>query len=228
MIPDFNISIEVIFLLATIATLIFFYYSNNRPKVITTIISLWAVLHCILAYNGFYNNSTAIPPRFVFLLGPVILIMSYVLLSKHLSKIIDKRNIKVSTFLHTVRIPVEITLYYLFLAEMVPELMTFEGRNFDILAGITAPIIGFLYLKNKISNKILLVWNWICLLLVLFILVNGLLSAELPIQQFAFDQPNKALEYFPFILLPGVVVPIVVYTHITDIIKLRRKIKINT
>ncbi len=118
----------------------------------------------------------------------------------------------------------EIVLLQLFIHKMIPELMTFEGRNFDIIMGITAPIINFLYIKKWLGKKGLLGWNMIGLCLILFILVNGLLSAELPFQQFGFEQPNKAVTYFPFVLLPATVVPIVVWTHLTDIIKLIKKI----
>jgi len=107
--------------------------------------------------------------------------------------------------------------------DMVPELMTFEGRNFDILAGLTAPLITWLLYKKKISDKGFIFWNVLSLCLVSFILLNGLLSAELPFQQFAFDQPNKAVAYFPYILLPAIIVPIVIYTHVTDIILLSQK-----
>lgn len=120
--------------------------------------------------------------------------------------------------MHTVRLPVEIVLFGLFIYQMVPELMTFEGRNYDIIMGITAPIIGILLLKKRISKKALLIWNILGLFLVTFILVNGVLSAELPFQQFAFDQPNRGLNYFPFVLLPATIVPIVVWTHISDIL----------
>jgi hypothetical protein len=215
--------INVLFLLITALTIVLFYYSNGKPKKTLVIILAWSVLQSVLAYVGFYENMSTIPPRFTLVLLPVIVLISYVLLSKNREEIIANRNIKISTFLHVIRIPVEIVLLYLFFYKMLPQLATFEGRNFDILSGITAPIIGFLYLKNRIGNKVLIVWNVICLGLVLFILVNGILSAELFFQQFAFDQPNKAVKYFPFILLPAVVVPIVVYTHIVDIMKLRRE-----
>lgn len=66
------------------------------------------------------------------------------------------------------------------------------------------------------------------LCLVSFILVNGVLSVETPFQQFAFGQPNRALAYFPFILLPAAIVPIVIFTHITDIIKIRREMRHNS
>jgi len=146
-------------------------------------------------------------------------------LPKQQKWIFEKRNTKISTFLHVVRLPVELVLYALFIHKMVPELMTFEGRNYDILMGITAPIMGWLLLKNIVTKYILLLWNMIGLVLVLFILVNGILSAELPFQQFGFDQPNRGIMYFPFILLPATVVPIVIWTHLSDSIKLIKEIK---
>ena len=133
---------------------------------------------------------------------------------------LSKRDVRLSTLLHTVRLPIEIILFKLYLNKTIPQLMTFEGRNFDIVIGITAPIVGYLYLKKRISKIKLIAWNIIGIFFVCFILINGILSSELPFQQFAFDQPNRAVNFFPFTLLPAVIIPIVIWTHITDIIKL--------
>jgi hypothetical protein len=104
--------------------------------------------------------------------------------------------------------------------------MTFEGRNFDILSGITAPIIAYWCFKSqKPKYKILLLWNFICLGLLINIVINGLLSAPLPFQQFAFDQPNVALMYFPFVWLPCCVVPIVLISHLASIRKILFELK---
>jgi len=226
MIEELPIWIEILFLVTCFITIAFFYYANGKPKIATTLIILWSVAHSILAYSGFYLNTAAIPPRFILVLLPTILIIAYSLISKkHRNNILSKKNIQLSTFLHTIRLPIEIVLFQLFVYKMIPELATFEGRNFDIIAGITAPIVGFLFLKKWISKKLLLGWNVLGLILVLFILFNGILSAETPFQQFGFEQPNKAIGYFPFIILPATIVPIVVWTHLSDIVKLVNAIK---
>ena len=222
MIKDLPIWVNLLFLLGVFYTIYFLYLSNGRSKKLLVSIVLWTSIQSILAYTGFYLVMDTTVPRFAFVLLPTILFIGYALLPAQIEWMHRHRDLNKSTFLHTVRIVVEIVLLYLFFYKMVPQLMTFEGRNFDILAGLTAPIIGYLFLKNKIGLNALLIWNFIGLCLVLFILINGLLSAELPIQQFGFDQPNRAITYFPFILLPAVVVPIVIYTHITDIIQIRR------
>jgi len=206
-------------------TVILFYYSNGKPKLLTLLLILWSTIHSLLAFNGFYENTIVTPPRFALVLIPSVFVIIFGLLSKRKEWFLRARETSISTFLHTVRLPVEIVLYGLFINEMVPELMTFEGRNYDIIMGITAPIIGILFLRGSIGRKSLLIWNFIGLVLVLFILINGILSSELPFQQFGFDQPNRAIIYFPFILLPATVVPIVVWTHLSDIIKLRKELR---
>lgn len=216
--------INLVFLATTMITIGLFHIANNRPWKVTSVIIILAILQSILSYVGFYQKNDGFPPRFVLLLLPSIAMIIYGLRKDSLAWLEKHRNQQWSTFLHIVRIPVEIILLFLFMHDMIPELMTFEGRNFDILAGLTAPIMVFLLAKNKLSRRALAAWNVICLCLVSFIVVNALLSAELPFQQFAFDQPNKAIIYFPFALLPAIIVPIVIHTHISDFILQRRKV----
>ena len=217
--------IALTFIVTCLLTIGLFHFSNGKPKRLTLLIIIWSVIQSILAYIGFYQITDTIPPRFGLVLIPTTFLIIYGLLPRQQRWFLKQRETKISTFLHSVRLPVEIVLFGLFTHKMIPELMTFEGRNYDILMGITAPIIGYLFMVQKASKKTLLVWNIIGLILVLFILFNGILSSELPFQQFGFEQPNRGINYFPFVLLPATIVPIVIWTHLSDIIKLKKEIK---
>jgi Na+/pantothenate symporter len=110
--------------------------------------------------------------------------------------------------------------------------MTFAGWNYDIVAGATAPIATVLsFTKRKVVRaSLLLGWNILALLLLGNIVVTAVLSAEVPFQLLAFDQPNRAVTYFPFNLLPSVIVPIVLFAHLASIRKLwiqRKEERIN-
>jgi hypothetical protein len=99
--------------------------------------------------------------------------------------------------------------------------MTFEGRNFDILAGLTAPVVAYFgFVKSRLSNRFMVMWNVISLLLLLNIVINAILSAPFRFQQFAFDQPNIAVMYFPFVWLPCFIVPVVLFSHLVLIKRL--------
>ena len=55
------------------------------------------------------------------------------------------------------------------------------------------------------------------------IVINAILSSPFPLQQFAFDQPNIAILYFPFSWLPTFVVPVVLFCHLASIRQLLKK-----
>ncbi|TPN86132.1 hypothetical protein FHK87_12730 [Aquimarina algicola] len=210
-------SITIFFVFTTIVTLFWFYQSSKSKKVII-VVFVWMIIAGVLGFLGFYRTQNVTPPRFVFLLAPGLLFVIFSLLTKRGKRFSDKQNVKYLTLLHTIRIPVEIVLYYLFLVGYIPDLMTFEGYNYDIVSGLSAPIIYYaVYVKKWMGRKGLLIWNFVCLGLLINILTIAVLSAQTPIQQLAFDQPNIGVTYFPFVWLPTIIVPIVLYSHLVSI-----------
>jgi hypothetical protein len=131
------------------------------------------------------------------------------------SRFLERLELKNLALVHIVAIPVEIVLYWLFLNKTIPKLMTFEGGNFDILSGLSAPFFWYFgFIKQSLSRTVLISWNLVCLGLLLNVVVIAVLSIPTPFQQFGFDQPNIALGHFPFFLLPGCIVPLVMLAHI--------------
>jgi hypothetical protein len=217
-VPDY---VGLSFLATTLLTIWLFFRATNYSKLSLGIIISWAILHSLFALSGFYLEISVIPPRILLSLLPIFIFIGILFNTQKGKAFIDSLSIEKLTLLHIVRVPVEIVLYWLFLYKAIPEIMTFEGRNFDILAGITAPIIYyFLFVKKSMNKKMILGWNIICLLLLINIVINGILASPVPFQQFAFDQPNIALIYFPFNLLPSVVVPLVLLSHLVTIRRL--------
>ncbi|QDW24982.1 hypothetical protein FFJ24_009245 [Pedobacter sp. KBS0701] len=215
------LSLYLLFVLTALLTLILFFRAAGFSKGLISIFSLWLIIQSILSISGFYQVTNLMPPRFILLILPPIILIVITFLTKNGKNFIARLDIGKLTILHIIRIPVELTLYWLFLHKAVPEVMTFEGRNFDILCGITAPLVYYFgYVKNVLNKKVLLAWNIICLLLLVNIVSTALLSAPFPTQQIAFSQPNIALLYFPFTLLPGLIVPIVLFSHLVSIRKL--------
>lgn len=209
------------FLATTLLTIWLFFRATNYSKQSLRIIISWAILHSLFALIGLYLDISAIPPRILLSLLPIFIIIGRLFNTQNGKAFVDSLSLEKLTLLHIVRVPVEIVLYWLFLYGAIPELMTFEGRNFDILAGITAPIVYyFVFIKKSMSKKMLLGWNIVCLLLLINIVVNAILSSPVPFQKFAFEQPNIAILYFPFNLLPSVVVPLVLFSHLVAIRRL--------
>lgn len=212
-----------LFIVTTFLSLWFFYKASNSKLAIFLLLA-WVAIQAIVTQSNFYLNTNSIPPRFLLLVGPPLLLIIFMVNSSNGKTFIDNLDARWLTYLHVVRVPVEITLYFLFVSSLVPELMTFEGKNFDILSGLTAPLIAYFgYNQKKLSKTLLLTWNFLCMALLVNIVTTAVLSAPFPFQQLAFDQPNVGVFYFPFSWLPGVVVPLVLFSHLVCIRQLLRK-----
>ena len=229
MIVNLPAYVSAIFGFTTFATVILFVWAiknsaaeQTQKKAMPIFIGLviWLVIQMLFSLTNLYNtNTNSFPPKILMagVLPPLFTIMLLFATAKG-RKFIDTLPLKNLTYLHTIRMPVELVLYWHFLAKSIPELMTFEGRNFDFISGLTAPIVAYLvFTKQKLSRNVLLIWNFLCLGLLLNIVLNALLAAPSPIQQFAFEQPNVAILNFPFSWLPTVIVPIVLFAHLASI-----------
>lgn len=216
--------IPVTFGLTTILTIWLFYRAARRSVSTLVLIIIWLILQSIISLQGFYTVTNALPPRFLLLVMPPLLFIALLFFTKKGRNYIDNLDPALLTLVHIVRIPVEVILFWLYLYKAIPGLMTFEGRNFDILSGLTAPLIFYIgWAQKKMSKKMLLAWNFICLGLLINIVRYAILSAPFPFQQLAFDQPNRAILYFPFVALPGCIVPLVLLSHLADIRYLLKK-----
>lgn len=216
--------LAVFFILTTLLTIGLFCKATNQIQATYWVIGSWLLFQAVLGYSGFYTITNTLPPRFILLVLPPLMFLAFLFTTTNGKRYIDAMELKWLTLLHIIRMPVELVLYGLFTCQVVPELMTFEGRNLDIVSGISAPVVYYwVFVQNKFSKTLLLWWNIICLALLLNIVINAVLSAPSPIQQFAFTQPNIAVQYFPFNWLPSVVVPLVLFAHLASLRKLLSK-----
>lgn len=228
MLPELPLYVPLVFALTTVVTFVMLMLALRPAVKPQTLILIglgllgWIAVQGFVGASGFYATDTrSVPPRFLMGIAPALLSIIALMIIPKGRAFIDRLPLVNLHYLHTVRIPVEIVLFWLFLGGAVPELMTFSGRNFDILAGITAPLITYFGLQKGLIGKTgQLIWNFICLGLVLFIVVNAVLAAPLAFQQFAFDQPNIAVAHFPYIWLPAFVVPAVIFSHLVSIRRL--------
>lgn len=217
--------VPAVFILTTFLTAGIFLFAAKRAafsaastKVLNFIIPFWLFFQAILSLTGFYEKTDTMPPRFpLFVVLPFLLLIVLLFIFARKS-LIERLSLKSLTIIHIIRIPVEIVLLWLFQFGLIPQLMTFEGRNFDILSGLTAPVIYWLAFRGGKTNRpILIGWNVLALLLLLNIVVNAFLSFPTPFQRFAFDQPNRAVMYFPYVWLPAIIVPIVLFSHLASL-----------
>jgi hypothetical protein len=207
--------IPIIFIITVLLTLqLLIKATPSRQNAVLLTSIGWMALVGVLAYNDYFDQTRS--TQFILATAPALLLVILLLATKPGQYFSDKLDLRTLTLLSIIRIPVELVLYWLSIYKLVPELITFEGRNFDIISGLSAPVMYIVCFKGEriINKKILLLWNIISLGLLLNVVINAVLSAPFPFQQFAFEQPNIAVLHFPFIWLPCFIVMVVFYSHL--------------
>ncbi|QOI96568.1 MAG: hypothetical protein HRU69_03270 [Flammeovirgaceae bacterium] len=184
------------------------------------IIILWAVVVAVGSFTGFTQRFDLFPAN----LAPMLLIplagMLVITFSKSTGQLLQVVPIKTLTYLQVFRVFVEILLWMLFLQNIIPVQMTFEGLNFDIVAGITAPVMAYFFSGNK---KVMIVWNIVCLGLLINIVTIAILSTPTFLRVFMNEPANTIVTVFPFIFLPAFLVPLAYGLHFLSLRKLMMK-----
>jgi hypothetical protein len=189
---------------------IFKYAVIAVPMLIALFDSIWSL-------SGVMARFELFPFNFMPVLAVPFVIAIWIGFSKDFSDILH--NIPVATIirLQSFRFFVEILLLMLYLNNSAPIQMTFEGRNFDILVGITAPLVAWLTTKQKISKWALILWNICSLGLLVNIVTIAILSTPTPIRVFMNEPANTIVAYFPISWLPGLLVPLAFTLHVLSL-----------
>ena len=209
------------FILTTFLTIGFFLFAfrqaglNGKFLIILSItLAFFLAVDAALALSGFFLVTNTVPPRFILAPAPTTIALIVLCLIFVRDKL-SVSALRTLTLLHVIRVPVETVLLLLFQNGFVPQLMTFEGSNFDVLSGLSAPLIAWLAFRGgKINQPLLVVWNLLAFGLLINIVACAVLSLPAPFARFGFEQPNRAILYFPFIWLPAIIVPVVFVAHL--------------
>lgn len=194
-------------------------WEKSRQQIIFSgaiaIIVLWVALLLILSYNGFFADFSKLPPRpalAIMIPLPFVLLFAF---SKGGTQLLRSIPPHWLVLMQSFRIMVELLLLVAFIAGKLPVQMTFEGRNFDIVTGVLALPVGYVLMRKKSNAKKWLIgFNIIGLLLLLNVLMIAVFSMPTPLRQFTNEPALTLVAQFPFILLPGVLVPVAYTMHI--------------
>lgn len=214
---------ELLFALAVLWCVLCAYAATSSRWFVAGLIALGAV-HWLLAADGVYADATAFPPPQAALLGPVLLALIALLLHPKGRAWLGALPLIPLTALHILRIPVELVLHGGYEAGLVPQGMTYSGHNFDIVSGLTAiGMVAWMASKRPPSRAVLVGWNIVCLVLLAIVVVTAALSVPSTVQRINFEQPNVLVVRAPYVLLPALLVPCVLWAHMAALTKLLRR-----
>jgi hypothetical protein len=174
-----------------------------------------------LSASGILSDFSSFPPKFLLVIIPPLIAILILTFHRKFRMFLAHVPPQWLIYLQTFRLPVELFLWWLFLGHAIPKQMSFEGRNFDVLTGLSAPLLGYLcYGKGRKLHTLAVIWNIFGLVLLLNIVITAILSLPLPFRVFMNEPDSSFVTTFPCVFLPAALVPLAYSMHFFSLRKI--------
>jgi hypothetical protein len=188
------------------------------------LVTLYIIVPSVLAAAGRLDRYSPLPAPALIVLAFLSCLTIYLTLGRRRSSIATGTNLGALIALQSFRIPVEWLLHRLYSEGVVPIQMTYAGRNWDIVSGVTGLLLGAWLLSGRTAPTWLIVgWNLLGMGLLLNILTIAILSTPVPFHQFPLEPPNVLPSTFPFVLLPSFLLQLALASHLLVFRKLKTR-----
>ena len=176
---------------------------------------IWLVILGLGAGMGFFRAYEAFPPRVFFAFVPPVVIAVVLLFSASFTAILRVLPMSWLFYVQSFRILMELFLWMGYRGGYVPPQMTFEWLNYDIIVGLTAPLAGLVFFRHGRYQRFeAIYWNVFGLALLLNVVIIAVLSSPTPWRVFMNEPANTFVAGFPFIWIPGFIVPFALAMHL--------------
>ncbi len=174
----------------------------------------WLAVTGVLAFTGKLSNFQQLPPRLPLLFALMFILIFIGTYFPAARKLTESPGLAWLIGFQVFRVAVEIFLYLGHRAGFVPVQMTLEGRNWDVLTGLTALPMAWLVAKKKAPVWLVYTWNTMGLALLLNVVVISVLSMPTPLRRFHNEPANTFLTHFPYVWLPLYLVQVAWMSHL--------------
>lgn len=200
------------------------YLPRNYKMPALAGLAAWISYGGILGYTGVIANTSALPPGMFYMLVPIIMLVMFMARSRIGETVALSFPLWFLMGFESFRLVVEIFLHQLWIDGQVPKMLTYQGTNFDILIGISAPVVAWLLISRRISNRVALVWNVIGIMMLANVAVRAVLTSPGTLHFISTEVPNTAIGAFPYTYIPCLMVPLALVLHVLSIRVLRNRI----
>jgi hypothetical protein len=170
------------------------------------VLAAWLAVTSLLGSLPLFHSFESFPPpllRVFMAMLVLIAVFAFSSLGKRLSHALP---LWVLVGFQAFRIPVELLLHRSFHEGLIGVQMTYLGRNFDVVTGVSALLLGAVMYKRVLPKSVLWLWNIVGVGLLLNIVGIAALSMPTPKRLFMEGPANVFVAYLPFIWLPTVMV----------------------
>lgn len=172
----------------------------------------WMTATWLGASTGVFRLWDATPPPFAFLVIAIAALACLLAFSPLGTRLITAVPLWVLILVQSFRLPLELAMHARYEQGIMPVQMSYSGRNFDIVTGLTALAVAAI-VRHRKGRGVALAWNVMGLVLVLNVVTVGILSTP-RFAYFGSDRLNVWITYPPYVWLPAVMVLAAIAGHL--------------
>lgn len=195
---------------------------ETRVRVAALGLIVGLVVPGLLAAGGYLDRYNPLPPPVLLLIAGVTVVNVALMLSSVGAAIVNSVSLTWLIGFQAFRIAVEWWLHQGFVEGFVPVQMTWSGRNFDVVSGVTALALAMWMATGRPPRAAIIGWNVLGLALLANIVVVAVLSTPVAFRSFLDGPPNLLPSTFPFVWLPTFLVQAALAGHLLVIRALAR------
>lgn len=199
------------------------------PMGVGLALALWLGLTAAIAQSGALSVFESLPPRLMMLPMSALVVLVLITRGATFRRLLAATPRAWPVALMSFRVIVELMIWQLYKGGAMPRQMTFEGRNFDILVGLSAPVIAHGLAAGWLGRHAAIAWNVAGLALLLNVVVIAVTSVPGPTRLDWGGEPLTIVATAPFVWLPAFLVPVAVFGHVSSLRQLlarRRAIEV--
>jgi hypothetical protein len=186
---------------------------RRRVVLVSGAVLAWASITALAAASGVLRDFDATPPPFGILAVAVIAVGIAVPFSSLGTLLVRGLPLWALVGFQAFRLPLELLMHRAYLEGVMPVQMSYSGRNYDIVTGITAGALALWLWRREVPRWVVATWN----VLGFTLLVNIVTIAIASTPRFAWfgtEHLNTFVTYPPFVWLPAILVTAALMGHI--------------
>jgi hypothetical protein len=173
----------------------------------------WLVLTGLVAASGVLRRFDVVPPPFAGFILVVAALGITLPCSSVGTRLVRGLPLWLLVGSQVFRFPLELVMHRAYVEGIMPVQMSYSGRNFDVVTGVTAGLLGWQLARRPVARWLVSAWNVLGLALLVNVVAVAIVSTPL-FRWFGDDRLNVFVTYPPFVWLPAVLVTAALSGHI--------------
>lgn len=183
---------------------------------------VWYLLVVILGRLGFFAMRPFFVPNIIFAFIVLFIAGKVVLSLPFLQAAFDSIPLEKIFLVQTFRV-LGVAFLAVYAMKVLPGQFAIPTGVGDVVAGLTAPVVAYIYaLKKPYSKMVAVIWNWAGILDLAMAITLGILTYPEPLKILPTEIPNLPIALYPLVIIPLFAVPFSVLLHIFSLKTLKK------